>query len=432
MSELIYLYLKKHFRTCINTGLLFVFIYISSLPIANAITNSTSTEVVELKTAIQSKGEELQKLNDEINKTKANLTVTQGQGKALQKEVNNLNSNIKELSLRVKAGEITVEKLSLELRELNYNIDDTKNNINVKKDNVASLLRTIQQRDSESLIVALLKNNSLADSVFEAQNLSDLNDGLRSEINNLIEVNSALTEKLDNASKKKNSIEIETNNNKNRQIIVNNEKAEREKLLKLTAVQQKEYQSQLEILTKKQKENAAEIEKLEGELRAKVDPSSIPLARPGFLLFPVPGGKITQGYGATDFALATYVGKWHNAIDIGKYLGAEMVAAEDGAVVALDNQDKYCPKIGYGKYIVIKHTNGLTTLYGHMSSQSVKLNQNVKRGELIGYMGKTGWATGPHVHFAVFLSSSYVLKQSRFCGMMPIGADVDPRPYLII
>ncbi len=400
---------------------------ISVTPIPN---NSTSSDVIGLKNAIQNKGEELQKLNDEINKTKASLTVTKGQGKVLQKEVNVLNSNIKELSLRVKAGEITVEKLGLELKEINYNIEETQDNITVKKDNVASLLRTIQQRDNETLIIVLLKNNSLADSVFEAQNLSDINDGLRSEIVNLKEIDAILTEKLSAASKKKSTIEVETSNNKNRQIIVNSEKSERERLLKLTTAQQKEYEEQLAALTKKQTEFATEIEKLESELRAKVDPNTIPIARPGFLEFPVPGGKVTQGYGATDFALQTYSGKWHNAIDIGKFLGAEVVSAEDGVVIALDNQDKYCPRVAYGKYIVVKHNNGLTSLYAHLSSQAVKLNETVTRGQVIGYLGKSGWATGPHLHFSVFLSASFTMKQSRFCGLMPVGADIDPRKYI--
>ena len=61
---------------------------------------------------------------------------------------------------------------------------------------------------------------------------------------------------------------------------------------------------------------------------------------------------------------------------------------------------------GYGKYIVIRHTNGLETIYGHLSKQLVAENQTVKAGEPIGLGGNTGRSTGSHLHF-----------ETRLCGM---------------
>jgi len=199
------------------------------------------------------------------------------------------------------------------------------------------------------------------------------------------------------------------------------------------------YEKQLEELTKLQDEISLEIEKIETEMRKNIDPNLLPLPRPGVLLWPVPEGRLTQGYGATAFAAKNYKSKYHNGLDVGRFLGAEVVAAEKGTVINIGDQDKFCRKAAYGKFIVIKHENGLTTLYGHLSRQIVSIGDKVERGQTIGYMGKTGWATGPHLHFTVFSSQTLTparagfpegTQASRVCGPMPVGGDINPTLYV--
>ncbi len=99
----------------------------------------------------------------------------------------------------------------------------------------------------------------------------------------------------------------------------------------------------------------------------------------------------------------------HGAIDIsdGSIMNAEIVAAESGTVV-LSNDD--CTHNygkdgscgcggGYGNYIMIDHGDGKATLYGHMTSLTVSSGDYVQKGQVIGYVGSTGWSTGPHLHF---------------------------------
>ena len=87
-------------------------------------------------------------------------------------------------------------------------------------------------------------------------------------------------------------------------------------------------------------------------------------------------------------------GRAHKGIDIKVYVGDTIRAAFDGMVRIVDYEGK-----GYGKYIVIRHDNGLETLYGHLSQQLVKINQPVKAGDVIGLGGNTGRSTGSHLHF---------------------------------
>ena len=94
-------------------------------------------------------------------------------------------------------------------------------------------------------------------------------------------------------------------------------------------------------------------------------------------------------------------GRQHKGLDIKVYVGDTIRAAFSGKIRIVN----YEPK-GYGKYVVIRHHNGLETIYGHMSKHLVVENQDVKAGEPIGLGGNTGRSTGSHLHF-----------ETRLCGV---------------
>lgn len=87
----------------------------------------------------------------------------------------------------------------------------------------------------------------------------------------------------------------------------------------------------------------------------------------------------------------------HYGLDVKVYVGDTIRAAFGGKVRIVKNQGRR----GYGKYIVIRHDNGLETVYGHLSKQLVKVDQLVKAGEPIALGGNTGRSTGSHLHFEV-------------------------------
>ncbi|MCI6838952.1 MAG: M23 family metallopeptidase [Prevotella sp.] len=109
---------------------------------------------------------------------------------------------------------------------------------------------------------------------------------------------------------------------------------------------------------------------------------------------PTPSRVITSNFGYR-------WGRQHEGLDIKVYIGDTIRAAFSGKVRMV----KYDGR-GYGKYVVIRHNNGLETLYGHMSAQLVEENQVVRAGEPIGLGGNTGRSTGSHLHF-----------ETRLCGV---------------
>jgi murein DD-endopeptidase MepM/ murein hydrolase activator NlpD len=124
---------------------------------------------------------------------------------------------------------------------------------------------------------------------------------------------------------------------------------------------------------------------------ANVGVPSTRTARPaasGALVWPVPGGTISQYYHAG-----------HLALDIAAPYGSQIVAAQSGTVTWAGWRNN-----GGGYVIQIDHGNGMQTVYNHLSGVWVSVGQYVGAGQGIGAVGMTGLATGPHVHFEVIVN----------------------------
>ena len=88
-------------------------------------------------------------------------------------------------------------------------------------------------------------------------------------------------------------------------------------------------------------------------------------------------------------------GAFHTGVDISTAYGQPVIAPADGIVAFADQAG------GYGRLLILEHGDGISTRYGHLSSFAVTLGQSVRRGNLIGYVGRSGRSTGPHLHYEV-------------------------------
>lgn len=147
--------------------------------------------------------------------------------------------------------------------------------------------------------------------------------------------------------------------------------------------------------------NREEIEEYEKQIQREImlaQQGSNQTYQQGDWLWPV---DTRFHYITTRFGYDSWRGGNHNAIDIGDggINGTNIYASKSGVVITA--KDTYIPGYSYGKYIVIDHGDGYSTLYAHCSALYVTVGQSVKQGEVIGAVGSTGWSTGPHLHFAV-------------------------------
>ncbi|MEG2857568.1 MAG: M23 family metallopeptidase, partial [Clostridia bacterium] len=111
---------------------------------------------------------------------------------------------------------------------------------------------------------------------------------------------------------------------------------------------------------------------------------------------------ITSNYGPR-FDPIFKTNKMHTGVDIGAPMGAEIVAANSGTVIVAGFSSR-----GYGNYVVINHGGGKSTLYAHQSSLAVSRGDHVNRGQTIGYVGTTGYSTGPHLHYEFWVNNQAV------------------------
>ena len=100
--------------------------------------------------------------------------------------------------------------------------------------------------------------------------------------------------------------------------------------------------------------------------------------------------------------------KFHAGVDISVGYGQPIYAAASGTVTVATLSSSY------GNYIMINHGNGLYTLYAHMSSMAVSAGASVSQGQVIGYVGSTGWSTGPHLHYEVRVNGSTTNPMSYY------------------
>lgn len=114
-----------------------------------------------------------------------------------------------------------------------------------------------------------------------------------------------------------------------------------------------------------------------------------------FLRSPVDFTRISSGYSSARFHPILHRWRSHRGIDFAAPLGTKVRAAADGTIVFAGT------KTGYGNLVVIKHQGPYSTAYGHLSrfAHNLHSGQHVDQGEVIAYVGMTGWATGPHLHY---------------------------------
>ena len=126
------------------------------------------------------------------------------------------------------------------------------------------------------------------------------------------------------------------------------------------------------------------------------------LVQGGLMAWPVPSeGYISSLYGNRQSPFRD-ADEFHTGIDIPAIAGADIVAAEGGIVILAGWNG------GYGNTVIINHGNGMTTLYGHNSSVTVSVGQEVTKGQVIAKAGSTGYSTGPHLHFEVRINGKHV------------------------
>ncbi len=392
----------------------------------------------ELQTKIDNQNKALEALNAEIAQYQNQLTVIGNDKNTLSNAIKRLTVEAQKLSTSIKASEAKISATSAKIDLLGNTIANTNESIDDLKTALGKSIREMNAQD-HSDVGALASMRNFSDAWRYASELESFREGVRERTNQLITTGQVLkTKKAEVETTKKTLVSLNSELKDQRAITVQTQ-AQKNSLLATTKNSEKTYQSLLanKIALKNQMEG--DLRDYESKLRYVLDPKSLPPAGSSPLIWPVDNVKITQHFGRTVDAKRLYSSGTHNGIDFGISIGTPLKAMASGVVVGSGNTDLTCPKASYGKWIYIKYDNGLSSLYGHMSLIKVGDGTRVSTGDLVGYSGSTGYATGPHLHLTIIAADAGSIQSfpSKACNgkmytapVAALNAYLDPMLYL--
>ncbi len=420
-----------------------IFLFIFALP-------ASAQLVDELKGKISDKTSEITKIEQEIAKYQKELNVLGGKSDTLKNSISKLNTTRKKLQADIRYTQFRIDSSTDKIKKLEIKINTKDSDIKKSTKAISTAIRSIDEVETKSLIEVMLSNDTISSFLDNVENLKQLQTVVKKKLTELRRFKVELEIIKEKNEEQKRSLQSSKSELNDQKQIAENNKAEKSRLLKVTKNKESNYKK----LVAKKKEQKATFERellaIESQLRAVIDPNSIP--KPGTKIFspPLDGADykscydgstkskncVTQYFGNTPFARSgAYRGKTHNGMDFRARTPQKVKAVLEGTVVRVNSS--VASMCQYGKWVVIKHNNGLTTLYAHMSMVKAVAGQEVNTGDVIGYSGNSGYSTGPHLHFTTYASQAVKFKNYK-CKSGPtvsvpvaaLNAYLNPLDYL--
>jgi len=412
----------------------------------------------EIQQKIIEQNEKIAALEKEIAKYEAELTVIGGQKKTLENEIKQLDVSRKKISTNISSTENKITQTNLQIRNLSGEIGSKEKHVARNKETIRQSLRTAYQISDTTMVEHLLAAQGFLEAWEEMDQLRQLESSLQEQTIALLNTKQELEVDKSEAEKKRADLARLKRELANEKLVLDQNRQEQQSLLSQTKSKESNYQALLKEKQLAKAQFEQELHAYENALKFNLDPTSIPKAGSGVLNWPLDPAYMTrckdrsksygniycisQYFGDTEFARSgAYKGKGHNGIDFGAPSGTKVVSALSGTVTATGNTDAFKGCYSYGKWVLVKHLNGLSTLYSHLSVISVNSGDAVGTGSVVGYSGQTGYATGPHLHFTVYVSDAVKVvrygdvNKSTNCpnAMIPVApteAYLNPFSYL--
>ncbi len=400
------------------------------------------TEIQKLQNQISEYNNNLSTINTEIQKYESLLQTVSSEKKTLQNTVNRFNLERKKVLANLNYTNSEIDSTDLTISILTLEIQKSETKIEYQKDAVAKILRKFHVADNESFVEILLQNPNISQFWTEFEELSRIKENINSNITELKSSNEILTSKREQNNTQKHTLINLKDQYQDQQTVLTHNRDGKAKLLSVTQNEESNFQS---LLRKKQDAKAnilAQMREIESEIEFILDPNTIPRKGSAVFTWPLSNPRITQYFGYTRFALSgAYGGSMHNGIDLGAPVGTKARAPLTGVVRAIGNTDLVPGCYSWGKWLLIDHANGLSSMFAHLSHISVTPGQKVTTGEIVGYVGNTGFSTGPHLHFTVYVTRGVQVRQfnqfrqSTSCGaasspFAAVEAHLNPLDYL--
>lgn len=422
-------------RAVFALSFLLLFLGVLSLIPPRADASSIDT----IKEQIEQINAERAKLDAEIAGYQKQLNALAGTKQTLQSTIQTLDVSRSKTAAQIKDLQKKIAAANLKLDQLSFEITDKEQAMALDREAISQSLRTIDQADDSLIIEYLLGAKDLTEAWTAVDNLTSLSQSLHAHTRALSEIKQVLAEQHKSVASTKTELSSATVDLESQKKALDINRQGKQQLLSQTQAQESSYQALIAERKKRQQEFDALLFSYENALRQALDPDSIPTAGKGVLLYPVDSPRITQYFGKTVDAKRLYTSGSHGGVDFGASIGTPVKAALTGTVSEIEAK-KIKDGCQYGKFVLIQHANGLSTLYAHLSQVSVNVGDTVTTGQVVGYSGDTGYSTGPHLHFGVYATQGIRVVTadqlgSTYCaGIKTVAANpeayLDPMLYL--
>lgn len=375
----------------------------------------------DIQSKINTNKSQIESLEAEIAAFQKQLDKLGSQKNTLQSTIDSLTISQKQLAARIQVTQNKIASANLEIQKLSNSIGDKEKTISENKEAIAKILRRTAQDERMPLVASLISSDSLGDAWQITDQAIQFNRALTKDIEDLRIARTELAEDRDQVATEKTKLVSLHADLTLQKRSVDASKQTQQQLLSQTKNQEKNYQRLIAQKEAAQKAFEQDLVNLQGQLNLIVNPNLLPKVGSGVLSWPfskpfmfncttrsnIFGNLfcITQYFGNTPFSTANpqvYNNRGHNAIDMGVPIGTPILASADGVVLGTGDTDIARGCYSFGKWVMVTHGNGLSTLYAHLSSIDVTKGQNVSTGQVLGLSGMTGYATGPHIHFGVY------------------------------
>ncbi len=406
----------------------------------NASTASPAADS-SLQSKIDQRTADIQNLEKEIAAYQNQLDDLSGQADSLSDTIKSLDLSQRKLQASIALTKDKVDAASARLNNLNSQIGDTQSTLADNQRSVAEAFMSMAESGNHSLAALILSSQSISQVWQNVNDLALLEGNLQDRIGKLSSTKASLEHTKSNVQKARADLIDLQNQLRDQRNVVLATQNDKSKLLAETKDSEAAYQAIL--ANKKALKDAFEQELLQygSQLQLNVSSTSLPPSGSAPLNWPVDKVFITQYFGNTPFATANaqiYNGFGHDGVDFRASIGTPVRAALTGQVVGEANTDLVPGCYSFGRWIMIKHPDGLSTLYAHLSLSVVDIGQTVVTGQIIGYSGNTGYTTGPHLHFGVYATSGVSIQKfttSKHCQgatvpLAVLSAYLNPLSYL--
>ncbi len=398
---------------------------------------SAAQTILDLQNKISQKDSDIAKLEEEIKAYQTELD-------SLEKQKSSLSGSIKQLDVTRKKLNADISVTQKKIDKTNFKIQSLSSDIGVKESVIGNDIESIKlgikktnELELGNVLETLLSTDDFTIMWNDIDNMATVHEKIREDVVKLKEIKGQLEDtREETIDAKKELTKLKSRLSDQQKIVVQNTK-EKNKLLKQTKNNEANYQKLLKDRIAQRDAFEKELRDYEAQLQYILDPSKLPAK--GVLSWPLEKIFVTQLFGKTVDSKRLYASGTHNGVDFRAPIGTPVMAMADGVVLGTGDTDLTCSGASFGKFVFIKHNNGLSSTLGHLSLIKTYEGRTVKRGEIVGYSGNTGHTTGPHLHVSLYASEAVKMasKPSLACGgrvyrlpVAPINAYLDALYYL--